>query len=558
MTDKPTQSDTAIATADVKHKSKGFSAIWVIPIVAAVIGGWMVFQNLLQEKPVVEVAFKNAAGIEAGKTLVKFRDITIGKVTKVEFGKDLGTILVTLEFEGIDTDHISEKTRFWIVKPRIGAGGVSGLDTLLSGAYIDTDPPAEVGEPATKFVGLEEPGNYQSGNPGTSYTLKTTNLGSLSRGSPIKYRDVKVGQVTRYRLAENSAAVDIEIFIHDPYDKLVSQDTRFWNISGIEVDVGSEGVKVDMESLATLIAGGIAFSNTDASSGKQARADSVFNLYETEDEREVAEEVAFYVPMKLYFANGVNGLLKGAPVEYKGLRLGTVDKVSAEASVDKSELLTFATIRIEPGRLPGEDSRRQDSDESRTKAVHQFFDGLAARGVRAQLKTGNLLTGKSLIVLAEFPKSAPEPVKYANGVVIFPTAPESLAGIMEKADGIMTKVNQILAKVDAIPITRIGNNLAQTTTNINKVPLEEIGNNLAIASAKLDAIPVTQISNDLLKTLTSINDLVESLNAAQGGVMGVQAHQVLSEITKAARALRGMAEYLERHPEALLKGKKSN
>ena len=558
MTEQPTQSDSAIATADVKHKSKGFSAIWAVPIIAAVIGGWMVFQNLLQEKPVVEVTFKNAAGIQAGTTLVKLRDITIGKVIKVEFAKDLGLVEVTLEFEGIESSHISEKTRFWIVKPRIGVGGVSGLDTLLSGAYIDADPPAEVGTPGTKFVGLEEPGNYQSGNPGTSYTLKSTELGSLNRGSPIKYRDVQVGQVTRYRLAENNAAVDIEIFIEDPYDKLVNQETRFWNISGVEIDVGSEGVKVDMASLATLISGGVAFSNTDASSGKQAKADSVFNLYKTEYEKEEAEEVAFYVPMKLYFENGVNGLIKGAPLEYKGLRLGTVDRVAAEASADKSELLTFATVRIEPGRLPGEDSRRQESEESRTKAVHRFMDGLAARGVRAQLKTGNLLTGKSLVVLTEFEKTAAEPVKYANGVAIFPTAPESLAGLMEKADGIMTKVNQILAKVDAIPITRIGNNLAQTTANLNKVPMEEIGNNLAIASAKLDAIPITQISNDLLKTLTSINELVDSLNAAQGGVMGVQAHQVLSEITKAARALRGMAEYLERHPEALLKGKKSN
>ena len=558
MTDQPAQSDSAIATADVKHKSKGFSAIWVIPIVAAVIGGWMVFQNLLEEKPVVEVTFKNAAGIEAGKTLVKLRDITIGKVTKVEFAKDLGVIQVTLEFEGIEASHISEKTRFWIVKPRIGVGGVSGLDTLLSGAYIDADPPPEVGTPATKFVGLEEPGNYQSGNPGTSYTLKSTELGSLSRGSPIKYRDVKVGQVTRYRLADNNAAVDIEVFIQAPYDKLVSQETRFWNISGVEIDVGSEGVKVDMGSLATLISGGVAFSTNDGPSGEQARAGSIFNLYKSETEEAEAAEVAFYVPMKLYFENGVNGLLKGAPVEFKGLRLGTVDNVAAEASVDKSELLTFATVRLEPGRVPGEDSRRQDSEEIRTKAVHEFMDGLAARGVRAQLKTGNLLTGKSLIVLEAFPNTTPEPVKYVNGVAIFPTAPESLAGLAEKADEIMAKVNRILAKVDAIPITKIGNNLAQTTTNLNKIPMEEIGKNLAIASAKLDEIPVTQISNDLANTLASINDLVESLNAAQGGVMGVQMHQVLAEITKAARALRGMAEYLERHPEALLKGKKSN
>ena len=557
MTDQPTQSDSTIATADVKHKSKGFSAIWAIPIIAAVIGGWMVFQNLLEEKLVIEVTFKNAAGIEAGKTVVKLRDITIGTVTKVEFSDDLGGIRITLEFEGLKAENVAENTRFWIVKPRIGVGGVSGLDTLLSGAYIEADPPAEPGKPATKFVGLEEPGNYQLGNPGTSFTLKSTELGSLNRGSPIQYRDVKVGQVTRYQLAENSAAVDIEIFIKDPYDKLIRQDTRFWNISGVQIDVGSEGVKVDMASLATVISGGVAFSVTDASSGKQARADSVFNLYKSEAEEAEVAEVAFYVPMKLYFANGVNGLLKGAPVEYKGLRLGTVDKIGAEASADKSELITFATIRIEPGRLPGKDSRREESDESRTKAVHQFFDGLAARGVRAQLKTGNLLTGKSLVVLEEFQQTEPTPVKYVNGIAIFPTMPESLADVMQKADGIMTKINEILAKVDAIPITMIGNNLEQVTAKLNKIPVVEIGNNVAEATATIDSIPVTRLSNDLAKTLESINALVQSLNAAQGGVLGVQTREALVEITRAAHALRGMAEYLERHPEALLKGKKN-
>ena len=312
-----------------------------------------------------------------------------------------------------------------------------------------------------------------------------------------------------------------------------------------------------MEALATLLAGGVAFSNTDVSSDKQAKSGSVCNLYQSEYEKEEAEEVAFYVPMKLYFENGVNGLLEGAPVEYKGLRLGTVDKVAAEGSADKTEILTFAMIRIEPGRLPGEDSRREESDESRTKAVHQFFDVLAARGVRAQLETGNLLTGKSLVVLEEFQDVKPEPVKYANGIAIFPTEPESLAGLMEKADGIMTKVNQILAKVDAIPITKIGDNLEQVTAKLNNIPVVEIGNNVAKATAQIDSIPVTKLSNDLAETLKSINALVQSLNAAQGGVIGVQTREALAEITRAAHALRGMAEYLERHPEALLKGKKN-
>lgn len=558
MTDTPRQPSAGISTADVKHKSKGFSAIWIIPIVAAVIGGWMVFQNLLEEKPVVEVTFKDAGGIQAGKTLVKLRDITIGKVTDVKFSQDLGVILVTLEFEGIKSEHISKNTRFWIVKPRVGIGGVSGLDTLLSGAYIDADPPAEPGEPATKFVGLEEPGNYQSGNPGTSYRLKTVTLGSLSRGSPVKYRDVAVGHVTRYKLAENGEAVGVEVFIRAPYDKLVKQDTRFWNISGVEIDVGSEGVKVDMESVATLIAGGVAFSNTDSSSGKQARADSVFNLYNSENEQEEAEEVAFHVPLKLYFSDGVKGLDKGAPVEYKGLRLGTVGSVSFEPNADLTEVITFAMVRIEPDRLPGMSAYKETGDEERIKGVYGFFEGLAERGVRAQLETGNLLTGKALISLKPFPDASKEPMKFVDGTAIFPTVPESLAGIMQKADGIMEKVNQILAKIDAIPITQIGNNLAQTTSDLNKIPMEEIGNNLAIATAKIDAIPVGKISKDLTVALQSINALVESLNAAQGGVLGVQAHQAMAEITKAARALRGMAEYLERHPEALLKGKQSN
>ena len=518
MTDSPTRSATEISTADVKHKSKRFSAIWVIPIVAAVIGGWMVFNNLLHEKPVVEVTFKSAAGIEAGKTLVKLRDVTIGKVIKVKHADDLATIVVTLQFDEINTKEINDSTRFWVIKPRIGIGGVSGLDTLLSGAYIEADP-GEGGKPTTKFVGMEKPGIYQLGNPGTEYTLKASVLGSLSRGSPIKYRGIKVGNVTRYKLAKNSAAVDIDIFIRAPFDKLVKQDTRFWNISGFQIDADAQGVNVHMDSVATLIAGGIAFSNLDSSSGMQSKAKSVFNLYQTENEETTIMETAFNVPFNLYFKEGVNGLLAGAPVEYKGLRLGTVKKVSAKLNEDKSDMLTFASISIEPDRLPTEVSRSGHSNEERTKAVHQFLEKLVAQGVRAQLKTGNLLTGKALVVLTHFPDAKLASIKHVDGVAILPTVPESLADVMQKLDGIMTKANEILAKIDAIPVTEIG--------------------------------------NDLSGTLQSIDSLVRSLDAARGGVLGVQSQEALIEMGRAAHALRGMAEYLERHPEALLKGKQN-
>jgi len=357
-------------------------------------------------------------------------------------------------------------------------------------------------------------------------------------------------------LAEDSVSVDIEIFIRAPYDKLVKKDTRFWNISGLDVEAGAEGFKLQMASIATLISGGVAFSDVDSSSGAQAEANSVFTLYQHEDEQEVAEEVAFYVPAKLYFRNGVNGLVAGAPLEYKGLRLGTVEKVTAELNEDKTDMTTIAAVRIEPDRLPEESNSRGESREFRTKLVHDFLEVLVEHGVRAQLKTGNLLTGKSLIEFKKFPDAKPDPVRYVDGLAVFPTMPESLANIVAKIDGITTKINQILAKIDAIPITQIGNNLATTTAKMNKIPMEEIGHNMAGLTAKLEAIPTGTISKQLTATLESLKGLIESLNAAKGGVVGVQARRALAEATRAATALRGMAEYLERHPEALLKGKK--
>ena len=559
MTDQPTQPGAEVATANVKQKSKAFSVVWVIPIVAALVGGWMVFQKLLEDKPVITVTFKNASGIEAGKTVVKFRDIVVGKVTDVSFAKGLGKIDVVLEFKDVvDQSDITDTSRFWVVKPRIGLGGVSGLDTLLSGAYIEADP-GKGGQPTTRFVGLEEPGIPQLGNPGTSYTLQAAKLGSLGRDAPVKYRDVNVGLVSGYKLAEDNASVEIEVFIRDPYDKLVKKDTRFWNISGIEVDVSAEGINVDMESVATLIAGGVAFSDNDSTSGMRAEAKSVFILHKTEKEEVGAADLAFYVPMKLYFENGISGLEEGAPVTYKGLRLGTVDKVAVEAHEDETELLTFAMIRIEPDRLPANSSFRDDSDEKRTKDVYRVFENWATQGVRAQLQTGNLLTGKALVVFDLFPRAEQASIKYVDGLAVYPTIPE------ESFAGIVGKVDAILAKIDAIPIAEIGNNLAamssnlvDTTAKIDALPIDKIGRNLAGTAEKLDAIPVGQISSDLKELLVSLNGLVDSLNAAQGGVLGIQTRDAMAEITRAARALRGMAEYLERHPEALLKGKKSN
>jgi len=578
MTDQPGQSTPQVATANVKKKSSGFNPVWVIPIVALLVGGYMVFKNALKDNTRIVVTFKDASGVEAGKTLVKLRDIVIGKVKAVDVSADLAKITVTMDFPDIPANRFTEKTRFWIVKPRIGLGGVSGLETLLSGAYIEVDPgQIKTDEPVKEFVGLEQPEIYQLGDPGTHYRLKASSLGSLGRESPIKYRDVEVGQITRYELARDNSSVDIDIFIRQPYDKLVKTDTRFWNISGLQVDVGAEGLKLDLDSLTTLIAGGIAFTTNDLSTGPQAVAGSEFVLYKTEKENieDETQVLAFNVPLKLYFEKGVKGLKEGAPAEFKGLRIGTVSRVSIEFHETSEELRTYAIVKIEPARLPVEGPYAAKPDAERTRNIHKFFESMAARGLRAQLQTGNLLTGQSLVVFDFFPHASPEPVEYVAGMAVFPTRPESLDDIMAKIDRAVTNLNAILAKIDAVPIedigndiaqtmnsinaipfTRIGNDLAQTMNDINAIPITEIGDRLATTTSKIEAMPYERISRNLDETLANLDALIESLNVAKGGAIGVQTLQALDQIGKAAGALRGMADYLERHPEALLRGKK--
>jgi len=499
-----------IPEANTKEKSSSISAVWVIPIIAALIGGWLVFQSAAEEKVSVEVTFDSASGLEVGKSSVKLLDIKIGSVTEVKFSNDLSSVIVTMELEGIDQNSITDKTRFWVVRPRVGATGVSGLDTLLSGAYIEMDP-GDGGVPATKFTGLEEPDIHQRGSRGTRYLLRSADLGSLSTGSPVKSRGIQVGKVTQYRLVDDHNYVEVEFFVAAPHDKYIKPSTRFWNISGVGVQLNSEGFQLNMESITSLMVGGIAFSNQEDTEGvPQAEARTVFNLYKTET-AEIEEMLTLSVPIKLNFANGVNGLIKGAIVEFKGLRIGTVAKVDVEFSKNKKELLTFAIINIEPQRLSLQFEQALTNAE-RVANTYKFFEAMVEKGMRAQLTSGNILTGRSQVTLDFFPSMKNGKVKYVDGVMIFPTAKESLKGLLERVDAIMNRF-------ETMPIEKIGQNVEQTTA--------------------------------------SINSLIKSLNAVEGGMTGVQISEAIDELTRAARSVRSMADYLERHPEALIKGKSS-
>jgi paraquat-inducible protein B len=501
-------SDEQIPDAQLKPKGKGISAVWVIPVIAALIGGWLVFKNVTREEVIVEVAFKNAAGLEAGKTAVKLRNIKIGEVKDVKFSPDLTEVIAIIEFkEGVKQERITDVTRFWVVKPRIGGGSISGLETLVSGAYIEVDP-GKGGVPETKFTGLEQPQIHQL-EKGSRFILTADKLGSLTVGAPVKYRDITVGRVTQFDLQEEHNQVTVQIFVRAPHDQHVKETTRFWDISGLSVDVSTEGIKFHLDSVSSLISGGIAFFTEGEREQGQAKENTVFKLHTTE--QSLIEDTLIYgAPMKLYFEKGVNGLSVNAPVEYKGMRIGTVRKISSEADRKNIDMNVYAIIDIEPGRLPISEIRKFKSNKERTHAIYNFFEKMVNRGLRAQLKTSNLVTGKSLVTLDFFPDGKKMEIKYVGGVAILPTVPETFTSIVDKA-------NVILGKLQSMPIEEIAGNLEETSANLNM--------------------------------------LIKSFDADKDGMMGLQIRDALEELTRSARSIRSMSEYLERHPEALLKGK---
>jgi len=535
MTQTEENIENEIPDATQADSTRSFSTVWIIPIIAALLGGWLVLKNFTQENVLVEVSFESAAGLEAGKTQVKFRNIKIGQVTEIRLSPELTSVIATIEFvKSVKQEKVTDQARFWVVRPRIAAAGVSGLDTLLSGAYIEIDPSTE-GQPAAHFTGLENPQLYQL-EKGTKYSLTTDNLGSLSVGIPIKYRGIQVGMVTHYDLAADQQHVDVEIFVREPHDQLINSTTRFWDISGISVEVSARGVELNMDSVASLLSGGIAFSSDENSDLAQAEAHTVFQLFRTE--RPLVEEIITYsVPLKLYFENGVTGLTAGAPVEYKGLRIGTVKDIGVESDEKTQDLSVFAMIGIEPDRLPLRDDFPDLSADEQIQRVYQFFDRMASKGMRAQLKVGELLTGKSLIALDFFPDLKSGKLKRIAGDMIMPTAPETLETLVNSAKAIARKLS-------SLPMQQIGSNMEKATASLN-----------TLLTSLNESLPMDKIGANLTEATANLNKVLKSYNAEEDGMMGLEIRKALKEYTRAAQSIRAITDYLERHPESLLKGK---
>ena len=509
------------------------SLVWLIPLLAALIGVGLVAKSLIDRGPAVTVSFRSGDGLEPGKTKVKFKDVDIGLVRSISLAPDLSKVLVNIDMSKEAKRFTAADTRFWVVKPRIGASGVSGLNTLLSGAYIGVDA-GKSEEQKDEFVGLEKPPQVALDEKGTRYTLHGESLGSIDVGSPIFYRRIQVGQVTAFDLDEKGRGVKMTVFVGAPYDQYVGKNTRWWHASGIDVRLDSNGFKVNTQSLAALLIGGIAFETTNGQKDMVAPSGTNFSLA-ADQSSALREPDGVPITTVLYFDQSLRGLSPGAPVDFRGIVLGEVRSVGVEFDPVKKSFRMPVTVDMYPARLGRSFQQTVANDQDRS-AGPLVLERMVSRGLRGQLRTGNLLTGQLYVALDFFPNAPAVKLDVAQYPLEVPTVPNSL-------DELQTQISSIARKLDQVPFGEIGNNLRDTLKSAN------------VLFKQLDAQVVPEMKETLgaaRKTFGTADQLLQKDSPVQSDL-----REALQQLTQTLQSLNALSDYLERHPESLIRGKQS-
>lgn len=432
------QGETDQPHAPAISRRRSVSAIWLLPLIALAISGWMAYQDWVNRGSLVSISFLTADGIEVGKTRIRVRNVDVGKVESVSLREGDQGVIVNARIEPEAARLLHEDTRFWVVRPRIGTSGISGLNTLLSGAYIEMNP-GNYGKALDSYTGLEEPPVTTALEPGLRIRLFSDEAHSLNVGDQVLFRGFPVGQIERIQFEPESVEAIYNLFIRSPYDQLVTSESRFWNISGIQFNLSAEGVSVQAGSMDTLMSGGIAFDILESGAqAKQAISGDRFRLHP--DYKSVTEQPYDYsIEYLLLFEQSVRGLVKGAPVEFRGVRIGTVDRVlfQLQPNMELGDPRVPVVIRLEPGRLGLPD------DKSALPMVSGQLRYWIARGLRASLKPASLLTGSLYVDMNLYSDAPSADVVYREGYEIIPTVSGGFAQIESKLLAVLTKIEQL-------------------------------------------------------------------------------------------------------------------
>jgi len=551
MTDTPDSPPDYPEATVVPRKRLRLSLAWIVPIAALAVGAALIVRTVLQTGPTITIAFRTAEGMEAAHTEVRFKEVVVGKVTKVALSPNREQVLVTVKLDKSAERLAVEDTRFWPVRPRVGLAGVSGLGTLFSGAYIGVDAGVSK-EDRQLFTGLEAPPPQLRGEPGRSFTLAAQDLGSLDLGSPVYYRRAQVGRVVGYTLDPVRDTLAVQVVIAAPNDRLVTPQSRFWNASGIDVTVNANGLTLDTQSLASVVLGGVAFANpADEALAPPAADGQRFELF-ANHKAALAPPDGPPLRVRMVFDQAQRGLVAGAPVDMLGVEVGAVRSVALTQAPKSDQFPVEVVADIYPLRLGSVRRQFVAPADGAGRADALFMKRAVEHGLRAQVRNGNLLTGQLYVALDFIPKSPAATLDAQADPPTIPTVRGTLSDLQPQLADIVSRLSKV--KFD-----EIGSDLQETLRNASAAGngLQETLTSATAAIRQLTPEAQRTLA-DVQKTLTTAQATLANLdrNVTHGDApLQRNFNQALAEMQRAAQALRVLSDYLQLHPESLLRGK---
>lgn len=556
---KSAAATSPVGSATVRHRRR-IPLVWIVPVLTALIAGWLAWDTFSKRGPTITVTFDSADGLTAGQSQLRYRNVVMGTVKSISIPPDLSKVLVTIDTVKEAEPLLTDKTIFWVVKPQLFAGNISGLETILSGSYIGMRPPPEKGVKTRTFVGQEDPPILQASVKGTTFQLDTKRLGSIGLGAPIFFRDIEVGTVLGWDLHDLATRISIHAFVRAPFDRYVHEDSKFWNASGLSVTLGSKGIDVQMESLRALFLGGIAFDTSPETQQPAAKAGQRFTLYTNlEEARASGFGKQFHVVS--YFPGSVAGVAVGSDVTFHGLKIGEVMEVGLYYDPQLDRVVVPVHYRIEADRVI-------NMAKLKNMAVIEISAEMVRRGLRATLESPSLLTGQKVVALQMRPDSKPaELIKHGDYYVV-PVA--EIGGF----DSITSAAAEILSKVNRIDFDKIGRTISAAAQGLDEtingpqlkttlralekamLDVQDFAHKLDIdAAPALKRLPA--IAQELQQAVAKANRLIGSVDQGYGGQSKFHRDldRMIPQITEAARSIRALADLLSRHPEALVKGR---
>ncbi|GAB2648816.1 intermembrane transport protein PqiB [Vibrio panuliri] len=537
-------SDQNDVQANVSSRTN-LSAVWLVPLVALGIGIWMLFEYVNSTGPEVTLIMSDASGIEVGKTQIKSLNVKVGVVTDVKLGANYENIVVKAQMDKDAERMLREDSQFWIVEPRVGKEGISGLETLLSGAYIQLQP-GKSQQRKTRFEVLDVPPVAPPNAQGIRVILNHELAGQLNVGDPVIYQGFTAGRVEKVTIDAEKRIANYQLFIFEPFDALVRTASQFWLNSGVDLQLNAEGFKVRIDSIESLLGGGVSFGTLEKDNpGVVVEKD--YQEYPLYDDKGDAEEGIYRQSLSfvVMFSDSLRGLKVGAPVEFRGLKIGTVTKVpwkraQLDEGLDVSKI--GVKIKIEPRRI-------FEHDNSLEKAqLLALFKQEFANGLRAKLHTGSLLTGALYVDLDYVEPEANFVTQEIDGYTVFPSMQSELAEVQ-------TKMMEILNNLSELP-------LGESVSSLNR-SLSELEKTLIAAEKTMNSIR-TMVESDETQSLPqevkqSLQELQRTLDSFNSNSSVYQnLDDSLIELEKTMKALQPVLKKIDQKPDVLIFGEDNN